>query len=161
MPPHVITTSYLTHEAIADKLASENNYEYPGALLLSPGRGIGLRMVPTVRDLRFAWEETGQQILDAQAQKVREGLHAALIQWAQNAGEATDYLDNTPMQCLHPVGHWYETANLFRNGTLEALLASRPQLKYLLIHNIDTVGANADPSILGDHIHSGAALTAE
>src|SRR5512146_1768140 len=29
MPPHVITTSYLTHEAIADKLASENNYEYP------------------------------------------------------------------------------------------------------------------------------------
>lgn len=161
MPPHVITTSYLTHEAIADKLATENNYEYPGTLLLSPGRGIGLRMVPTVRDLRFAWEETGQQILDAQAQKVRDGLRAALIQWAQKAGEATDYLDNTPMQCLHPVGHWYEIANLFRNGTLETLLASRPQLKYLLIHNIDTVGANADPAILGDHIHSSADLTAE
>lgn len=161
MPPHVITTSYLTHEAIANKLVSENNYEYPGSLLLSPGRSIGLRMVPTVRDLRFAWEETGQQMLDAQAQKVREGLHAALIHWAQNAGEASDYVDNAPMQCLHPVGHWYEIANLLRNGTLEALLASRPQLKYLLIHNVDTVGANADPAILGDHIHSRAALTAE
>jgi hypothetical protein len=41
------------------------------------------------------------------------------------------------------------------------LLATRPQLQYLLIHNIDTVGASADPAILGDHIYSGAALTTE
>jgi hypothetical protein len=161
MPPHVITTSYLTHDAISANLASENNYGYPGPLLLSPGRSIGLRMVPTVRDLRYAWEETTQQVLDAQAQKVREGLHAALIQWALTTGEASDYVDNVPMQSLHPVGHWYEIANLLRNGTLEHLLATRPQMKYLLIHNIDTVGANADPAILGDHIHSGAALTTE
>lgn len=161
MPPHVITTSYLTHDAIANNLSAESNYEYLGPLLLSPGRSIGLRMVPMVRDMRFAWEETSQQILDAQAQKVREGLHAALIQWAESTGEATDYLDNAPMQCLHPVGHWYEIANLLRNGTLERLLATRPQLKYLMIHNIDTTGANADPAILGDHIRSGAALTAE
>ena len=60
--PHVITTSYLTHEAIADHLAAENNYGYPGPLLLSPGRSIGLRMIPMVRDLRFAWEEMPQQI---------------------------------------------------------------------------------------------------
>jgi hypothetical protein len=159
--PHVITTSYLTHDAICSNLTSENNYDYPGPLFLSPGRSIGLRMVPMVRDLRYAWEETTQQVLDAQAQKVREGLHAALIQWAQNAGEASDYVDNVPMQSLHPVGHWYEIANLLRNGTLEKLLATRSQLKYLLIHNIDTVGANADPAILGDHIQSGAALTTE
>ena len=24
------------------------------------------------------------------------------------------------MQCLHPVGHWYEVPNLLRNGTLAA-----------------------------------------
>ena len=36
----------------------------------------------------------------------------ALIHWAQSAGEASDYVDNLPMQCLHPVGHWYEIANL-------------------------------------------------
>ena len=27
-------------------------------------------------------------------------------------GEANDYLDNLPLQCLHPVGHWYEVPNL-------------------------------------------------
>ena len=68
------------------------------------------------RDLRFAWEEMPQQMLDEQAQKVRESLHAALIDWAAQAGEGTDYTDNLPMQCLHPVGHWYEVPNLLRNG---------------------------------------------
>jgi UTP--glucose-1-phosphate uridylyltransferase len=159
--PHIITTSYLTHEAIADHLAAEGNYGYPGPLLLSPGRTIGLRMIPRVRDLRFAWEEVPQQMLDAQAQKVREGLHAALIQWALGAGEASDYTDNIPMQCLHPVGHWYEVANLLRNGTLLRLIEQRPQLLYLMLHNIDTVGANADPAVLGYHIHSCTALTTE
>jgi hypothetical protein len=159
--PHIVTTSYLTHEPIAALLAAENNYDYPGPVLLSPGRSIGLRMVPMERDLRFAWEEMPQQMLDAQAQKVREGLHAALIQWAQSAGEGSDYTGNVPMQCLHPVGHWYEIANLLRNGTLLRLLEIRPQLSYLLVHNIDTAGVNADPSILGCHIHSGAGLTTE
>jgi UDP-glucose pyrophosphorylase len=161
MPQHVITTSYLTHDAIADNLAVENNYGYPGPVVLSPGRSIGLRMIPTVRDLKFAWEETAQQLLDAQAQKVREGSRAALIQWAEAVGEGSDYVDNVPMQCLHPVGHWYEIANLLRNRTLEKLTAARPQLKYLLIHNIDTVGANADAALLGDHIQSGAGVTGE
>jgi hypothetical protein len=159
--PHVITTSYLTHEPIESHLKAEGNYGYPGEILLSPGRSIGLRMIPMERDLLFAWEEMPQQLLDAQAQKVRESLHAALIQWARNAGEGSDYTANVPMQCLHPVGHWYEVSNLLRNGTLLRLLEMRPQLAYLMVHNIDTVGANVDPSILGYHIHSGAALTTE
>ena len=159
--PHVITTSYLTHEAIAAHLAAEHDYGYPGPLLLSPGRSIGLRMIPMVHDLRFAWEEMPQQLLDAQAQKVREGLHATLIHWAQSAGEGSDYTDNVPMQCLHPVGHWYEIANLLRNGTLLRLIKMRPQLNYLMVHNIDTVAADVDPAILGHHIHNGVALTAE
>src|ERR1019366_4527717 len=50
-------------------LAREKNYHYPGTLVLSPGRIIGLRMVPMERDLRFAWEEMPQQMLDEQAQK--------------------------------------------------------------------------------------------
>ena len=56
--PHIVTTSYLTHSAIADYLEAEGNYGYPGPVLLSQGRSIGLRMVPTERDLRFAWQET-------------------------------------------------------------------------------------------------------
>ncbi|MEZ4560085.1 MAG: hypothetical protein R2854_27195 [Caldilineaceae bacterium] len=77
-------------------------------MLLSPGRVIGLRLVPMARDLRFAWEEMPQQQLDEQAQKVQESLHAALIGWAQGTGEGSDYTDNLPNQCSHPVGHWYE-----------------------------------------------------
>jgi hypothetical protein len=159
--PHFFTTSYLTHQPIAEFLARENNYNYPGPLLLSPGRAVGLRLVPMVRDLRFAWEELPQQRLDEQAQKVRESLHRALMEWAQQTGEATDYTDNLPGQCLHPVGHWYEVPNLFRNGVLEQLIAQRPQLRYLLLHNIDTLGADLDPALLGLHIDQGACLSFE
>ncbi len=104
------------------------------------------------RDLRFAWEEMPQQILDVQAQKVRESLHASLIGWAEAAGGGSDYTDNVPLQCLHPTGHWFEVPNMLRNGTLARLLAQRPQLKYLLLHNIDTLGADLDPGLLGRHI---------
>jgi hypothetical protein len=159
--PHVFTTSYLTHEPIAAFLQRADHYAYPGPLLLSPGRAVGLRLVPTVRDLRFAWEEMPQQMLDEQQQKVRDSLRAALIHWAQSAGEASDYTDNVPLQCLHPVGHWYEIPNLFRNGVLARLLAERPGLKTLLLHNIDTLGANVDPALLGLHLESGAALSFE
>ena len=57
---------------------------------------------------------------------MRESLHAALIDWAKRSGEAGDYTDNLPTQCLHPVGHWYEIPNLLRNGVLLRLLAERP-----------------------------------
>ena len=158
---HVFTTSYLTHEPIERYLARERNYTYDGPLLLSAGKAIGLRLVPTVRDLRFAWEEMPQQLLDEQAQKVRESLRAALIGWTEQTGEASDYTDNTPLQCLHPVGHWYEVPNLFRNGTLAQLLRDRPQLKYLLLHNIDTLAADLDPTLLGAHIEQQACLSFE
>ena len=39
-----------------------------------------------VRDLHFAWEETAQQQLDEQQQKVRASLRAALIGWASADG---------------------------------------------------------------------------
>jgi len=160
-PPHVFTTSYLTHKPVEDYLEAEGSYGYPGPLVLSPGRSIGLRMVPTVRDLRFSWEETAHQLLDERAQKMRESLQAALIDWARARGEASDYTDNVPSQCLHPVGHWYEIPNMLKNGTLARLLEAQPELEYLLVHNIDTVGADVDPALLGLHIGRGAAMTFE
>jgi hypothetical protein len=113
------------------------------------------------RDLRFAWEEMAQQVLDEQAQKVRESLHTTLIAWARQTGEGSNYTDNLAMQCLHPVGHWYEVPNLLRNGTLARLLDERPRLRYLMVHNIDTAGADLDAGLLGYHISEGAAMTAE
>ena len=113
-------------------------------------------MIPMARDLRFAWEEMPQQLLDEQAQKVRESLHAALINWARQMGEGSDYVDNLPMQCLHPVGHWYEIPNLLRNGMLRDLLAQQPQLRYLMLHNIDTLGADVDPACSAITLRQGA-----
>ncbi len=159
--PHIFTTSYLTHGPISALLAARGNYGYAGPVLLSRGKSVGLRLVPTARDLRFAWEEMPQQVLDEQQQKVRDSLRSALLRWAEGAGEANDYRDNLPLQCLHPIGHFYEVPNLLRNGTLAALLRERPQLKTLLLHNIDTTGANLDPALLGQHLESGAALSFE
>ncbi len=159
--PNIVSTSYLTHGPIESFLARQKNYDYDGPLLLSPGKAIGLRMIPMERDLRFLWEEMPQQLLDQQAQKVRESLHTALIGWAQQAGEGNDYTDNVPAQCLHPVGHWYEISNLLRNGVLLRLLTERPQLKYLFLRNIDTLGADVDPGLLGLHIREGACLSFE
>jgi hypothetical protein len=159
--PHVFTTGYLTHGPIERFLARQNRYGYDGPLLLSPGMSVGLRMIPSARDLRFMWEEMPQQMLDEQQQKVRDSLRHALISWARNTGETSDYTDNLPLQCLHPVGHWYEMSNLFRNGVLALLLAERPQLQHLLLHNIDTLGADVDPALLGLHVESGACLTYE
>ncbi len=159
--PHIFTTSYITHEPIESFLAAQQQYGYPGPLILSRGRSVGLRLVPMERDLRFAWEELPQRMLDEQAQKVRESLHAALIGWAKQAGEGSDYTDNLPGQCLHPVGHWFEVSNMFRNGVLHRLLSERPALKYLMLHNIDTLGADVDPALLGAHIQRGSALSFE
>jgi hypothetical protein len=118
-------------------------------------------MIPMVRDLRFLWEDSPQQVLDEQQQKVRDSLRAALIHWAHSVGEANDYTDNVPLQCLHPVGHFYEVPNLFRNGVLARLLTERPQLRYLMLHNIDTLGADVDPLWVGLHALSGACLAFE
>lgn len=158
---HVFTTSYLTQPAISSFL-NENELHYNREdIYLSEGKVIGLRLIPTERDLRFLWEEMPQQQLDEQSQKVKQSLHAALINWAKNAGEAEDYRDNIPSQCIHPVGHWYEIPNLFLNGTLHQLIQDNPNLKYLLLHNIDTLGANADPALLGYHIQQQKAMTVE
>ncbi len=159
--PHVITTSYLTHEPIGEFLDLKDNYGYQGAVLLSPGGTVGLRMIPMARDLRFAWEEMPQQMLDEQAQKVRDSLRTALIHWAEEMGEGSDYTDNVPVQCLHPVGHWFEIPNMLKNGVLLDLIEMYPNLRVLMMHNIDTVGADVSPLVLGQHLISDAGMTVE
>jgi len=159
--PHIFTTGYLTHGPIEAYLAERANFKHPGDVYLSRGMSVGLRMVPTVRDLLFYWQETPHQRLDQQQEKVRDSQRHALENWARAAGEASDYTDNRPEQCLHPVGHWYEIANLLRNGTLQKVLADHPQLKVLFLHNIDTLGANLDAQCLTRHLESKSSLTFE
>ena len=82
----------------------------------------------------------------------------SLANWARTTGEAADYTDNVPAQCLHPVGHWFEVPNLLKNGTLAHLLAAQPQLGTLLVHNVDTLGATIDPALVGWFQDSGSTL---
>ena len=62
---------------------------------------------------------------------------------------------------IKSVGHWYEVPNLLLNGTLAAMLEERPQLKTLLVHNIDTVGADVDPGLLGLFLETNSTLAFE
>jgi hypothetical protein len=154
--PHVITTSHMTHSALQSYLERVRNHNYEGPLYVSSGKTIGLRLVPTCNDLKFSWQH--QPKLDKQAQKVRESGQKALLGWVEAFEEASDYRDNLPLQCLHPVGHFFEVPNLLLNGTLQKMLEERPQLKYLMLHNIDTVGADVDPGLLGLFAKKGSTL---
>lgn len=160
-PPHLVSTSFLTHAPIARHLAASKNFGHGGPVYLSPGRSIGQRMIPMQRDLVFLWEEMPQETLDEQKQKVREAVRGALMQWARDAGEGSDYTDNMPIQRFNPPGHWYEVPNLIRNGVLARLLRERPDIETIMLHNIDTLGADLDPAALGYHLDSGNVLTFE
>ena len=160
-PAHLISTSYLTHAPLAAAMEALTASGAYGPCLLSTGRSIRQRLVPMERDLIFLWEEMPQEHLDVQKEKVREDTRRALLAWTRAVGEGSDYTDNTPFQRFTPPGHWYEVANLLRNGTLTRLLAEHPQVETLLLHNIDTVGASLDPRALSAHLASGNTLTFE
>ncbi|MDW3647950.1 MAG: UTP--glucose-1-phosphate uridylyltransferase [Bacteroidia bacterium] len=159
--PHIFATSHLTHNSIQENLNTAGNYGYEGGVYLSPGRSIGQRFIPMERDLRFLWEEMAQETLDENKQKVQDAVREALIGWAKSKGEGTDYEDNIASQRLSPLGHWYEVSNLLRNGTLAKVLKEHPGLKTIMLHNIDTLGADIDPAALGYHIHSSKVLSFE
>ena len=155
--PHIIATSFLTHEPLDRHLARHNLFGYEGPVVLSRGCSVGWRLVPPVRELLYAWSQGMAAPPDAATRAYRQQM----VAWARQSGGASDYSENTPLQCLYPLGHWYEFANLLRNGTLPMLLAVRPQLRYLMLHNIDTLGADVDVSLLGWHVRQGADLTYE
>lgn len=159
--PHVVTTSYLTHEAIERHLQRSANYGHNGPVYLSRGQSIGQRLIPMDRDLLFLWEEGAHETLDENKQKVREASRRAILDWARERGEGTDYVDNVPLQRFTPPGHFYEVPNLLRNGVLARVLAEHPQVNWLLVHNIDTLGVHLDPDVLGLAIASGACLSFE
>jgi hypothetical protein len=159
--PHLVATSYLTHSPIEKRLEETKNFGYNGPVYLSPGRSIGQRYVPMERDLRFLWEEMPQETLDENKQKVRDAVRQSLINWAKSKGEGTDYVDNIASQRFSPLGHWYEVSNLLRNGALAKLLKEHPHVETIMLHNIDTLGADVDELALGHHLQSGNMLTFE
>jgi len=156
--PHAITTSWMTDAAISTYVESLDDVN---GVFLSKGQSIGLRMIPTLRDLKFLWKEQSHQLLDERSEKVRESVRSALLSWAESNGEGSDYRDNSPAQCLSPVGHWYEFPNLLLSGTLARMIQFRPRLKTLMLHNIDTIGADVDAEILGKFLETESTLAFE
>ncbi len=159
--PHVVTTSYLTHNAIERHLAGTHQYGHDGPVYLSRGQSIAQRLVPMTRDLMFLWEEGAHETLDENKQKVREASRRAILDWARQSGEGTDYTENVPIQRFNPPGHFYEVPNLLRNGVLARLLDESPNLRWLMVHNIDTLGADVDPAVFGLAIGSRSTLSFE
>jgi UTP--glucose-1-phosphate uridylyltransferase len=159
--PHVVTTSFLTHAAIEHHLSETSNYGHDGPVFLSRGQSISQRLIPMVRNLTFFWEEGAHEILDENKQKVRDSGRRAILEWASSMGEGADYTDNVPIQRFNPPGHFYEVPTLFRNGVLVRLLEEFPNLKWLMVHNIDTLGANLDPGVLGLAMETNATLSTE
>ena len=113
------------------------------------------------RDLVFLWEESAHETLQETKQKVREASRRAILEWAKSQGEGIDYTDNVPIQRFNPPGHFYEVPNMFLNGVLGQLLDDHPNLEWLLVHNIDTLGATIDPGVLGMAIECGSCLSFE
>ncbi len=159
--PHILTTSYLTHDFISNYLESFNHFVCRDQVYLSPSMTIGHRVYPMERDLRFYWQEQLQQKMDDNVQRVLDSVHEALISWTKSRGEGEDYADNNPILRFNPPGHWYEIPNMIKNNALGRLLRENPDLKYLLCHNIDTLGAYLDPVLLGSHINCGSCITFE
>jgi UDP-N-acetylglucosamine pyrophosphorylase/galactokinase/mevalonate kinase-like predicted kinase len=161
MLPHVFTTSYLTHQSIVTYLERFNYFNYEGHIYLSPAKSIGHRVYPMERDLLFFWDEQLRQKMDDNVQKVQDDVHRALIDWTKSKGEGEDYSENRHILRFNPPGHWYEIPNLLKNGVLAMMIRDNKNLKYLLCHNIDTLGAYVEPALLGMHIAERACMTFE
>jgi len=100
---------------------------------------------------RFNWLGYDGMILLSQAKSISRRVHPV----------EKDIRFLPPILRFNPPGHWYEIPNLIRNGTLAMMLKQNPNLKYLLCHNIDTIGAYIEPVLLGMHIANQSCLTFE
>jgi hypothetical protein len=113
-----------------------------------------------VRDLRFAWEEMPQQALDEQAAESARQPARRPDRLGRSSRRGRDYTDNLPLQCLHPGRPLVRNAQPAAQRHLAGCWPSARSCA-LMLHNIDTVGADVDPALLGQHIASGACLTFE
>jgi galactokinase/mevalonate kinase-like predicted kinase len=158
---HAITTSFLTHRALSGTLSEEENYGSSGKVYLSPSLSTIQRLYPTEDDLREQMKPRLREIRDQESRRLARRSLDRLVNWISRLGPGEEFNLNTPIKRFYPAGHWYEIPNLIRNGTLGMMLRDNQNLRYLLVHNTDTLGAALDPVILGMHIGAGSSLSFE
>ena len=158
--PHVFTTSYLTHAPIDAFLARTRQLRLrrPAAALARPQR----RPAPGADGARPALRLGGDAAADAR-RAAAEGARQPARRADRLGAQARARRATTPTTCRSSACTRSATGTrcptCCATASLAQLLAERPQLKYLLLHNIDTLGADLDPALLGLHIESGACLT--
>ncbi len=163
-PQLVVTSSHMTHAPLVADLERQAALApelVDDGVSVSRGMGVMRRVVPMERDLHCWFSERPRARLDEQAEKARADCERAWIRWARSTGEGGAYTDNEPSQALAPPGHWWEVPNLLLNGTLSRMLEQRPQLRFLMMHNVDTLGATLDPVYLAAHIQRQATFSFE
>lgn len=158
---HAVTTSFLTHRAISKTLAGREYYSSPGKVYLSPSLSTIQRLYPAEDDLREFAKPHLRKIQDQEDRRLARRRIDRLVKWISGLGPGEEFNLNYPIKRFYPAGHWYEIPNLIRNGTLGRMLKDNSNLRYLLVHNTDTLGAALDPVILGMHIGEGNPLSFE
>jgi len=115
--PHVFTTSYLTHAPIERFLRETAGDALDRTVWLSPGAPrSACGSCPPCAIYSLPWQETAQQKLDEQKEKMRESVRAALTAWARQNRPRPAIPRQSAESVPAPVGHWFEIPNLLKNG---------------------------------------------
>ena len=155
--PHVVTTSFLTHPAIEHHLAQSGQYGHDRAGLSSRAvQSIGQRLVPMARDLTFPLGRgfaAGPRREQAKGPRRRPPSDPRL---GTIEGRRRRLHRQRPRPAVQPAGALLRGADLApQRRAGPDLLDEFPNLNWLLVHNIDTLGANLDPGVLGLAMETG------
>ena len=146
--PHVITTSYLTHDA--DRAASwraERNYGYPGPLLpLARPQRSACAWSPWCATCASPGRRCRSRCSTSRQQKVRDSLHASADRLGAQRRRG-QRLHRQPARCSACTRSATGTRcrTCCATACWRACWPSARSLQYLMLHNIDTLGADVDP----------------
>ena len=114
------------------------------------------------RDLTFLWEEATHETLDENKQKVREAGRRAILDWATSPGRGDRLHRQRADPAVQPAGPLLRGAQPApQRRARPAPRRASPTSNWLMVHNIDTLGATLDPGVLGLAIESAATLSFE
>ena len=143
--PHIVTTSYLTHSAIERHLTASNNYGHDGPVYLSP-RPVD-RPAADPDDPRPDVPLGRGEPRDARRQQAkgtrrRPPRDPRLGQEPGRGSRLHRQPADPAVQSARPLSRGAQPAAQRRAGQA---LDAYPNLQWLLVHNIDTLGAFLEP----------------
>ena len=160
--PHILYTGSETDSALRRlAVAEKNNFGLGEDLIISQGINISQRAYPTLADLEYERNLEGKKSEDEETKRKRE-LNA-FSGWAKEKGQGQPFIPEgiNKLKQFNPPGHFYWLWDIILTGSLGEILARKPNLKYLYVHNVDNLIAAINEEALGMHIRSRKAVSAE